>query len=306
MASPASFKVWVLAARPKTLAAAAVPVLLGGALAAANGSFVAMAFWVCMGFALLIQVGTNYANDYYDHRSGADGEDRKGPARAVAQGWVTAAAMWRATALVFGLALAIGLLLVGYGGWWLVAVGLICVACGYAYTGGPYPLGYNGWGDVFVMVFFGWVATAMTYFVQAGDFAPGLGDGGGAWVLVLAGVVPGCLATNLLVVNNLRDRVTDARVGKRTLVVRFGAGFGRIEYAVCLGSALLIPLIMALYFGDPWLGLPLLGMPLAVRAWLAVVRGEWDAALRLSALCLVVTGVLFASGVLLAGAGQLH
>jgi 1,4-dihydroxy-2-naphthoate octaprenyltransferase len=117
--------------------------------------------------------------------------------------------------------------------------------------------------------------------------------------------VPGCLATNLLVVNNLRDRGTDARAGKRTLVVRFGDVFGRMEYAVCSALALLIPLFMALYYSDPWLGLPLLGMPLALGGWRAVVRAEWDAALRLSALSLVAIGVLFATGILLAGAGQM-
>ncbi|MEM9227118.1 MAG: 1,4-dihydroxy-2-naphthoate octaprenyltransferase, partial [Verrucomicrobiota bacterium] len=160
-------RVWLLAARPKTLPAAVIPVALGTALAASDGRFQLIPAFVCVLFALLIQVGTNFANDYFDYRSGADNEHRIGPTRAVAAGLVPPALMWRATLVVLTLAFGLGLILIAYGGWWLLLIGVLSVLCAVAYTGGPYPLGYHGLGDVFVVVFFGFIAVMFTYYVQA-------------------------------------------------------------------------------------------------------------------------------------------
>jgi 1,4-dihydroxy-2-naphthoate polyprenyltransferase len=202
--------VWVDASRPRTLPAALAPVLAASALAA-------------LGFALLIQIGTNFANDYYDFIKGADTAERVGPRRAVAAGLVAPAVMKRAMIAVFVAAFLCGLPLLAYGGWPLLVIGLASILCGVAYTGGPYPLGYNGLGDVFVFVFFGLVAVGATYFVQAGVMTEE------AWVI---GAGIGALAANILVVNNYRDVETDVKAGKRTLVVRFGRRFARAQFAV--------------------------------------------------------------------------
>ncbi|MFP4542365.1 MAG: 1,4-dihydroxy-2-naphthoate polyprenyltransferase, partial [Opitutales bacterium] len=218
---------WVQAARPKTLPAAVVPVALGAALAQAHDTFVLWPVVICLAFALLIQVGTNFANDYYDFRSGADTDARIGPARAVASGWITPEAMRRATGVTFVLAFAVGCLLVPYGGWGLVAIGGLSILCGIAYTGGPYPLGYNGLGDVFVFIFFGLVAVTGTYYVQALE-----------WSLasLVASIPVGLLSVAILIVNNYRDIDTDTVAGKRTLAVRLGRRLTRAQY----GGSLLI------------------------------------------------------------------
>jgi 1,4-dihydroxy-2-naphthoate octaprenyltransferase len=218
---PSPLRAWLLATRPKTLPAAVAPVALASALAFEEGVFALLPAILCLLFALLIQIGTNFANDYFDFVKGADTKERIGPARAVAAGWIAPQTMFRGMLVTFALAFLSGLLLVPYGGLWLVAIGILSILCGIAYTGGPYPLGYNGWGDVFVFVFFGLIATGFTYFVQAGAFSPL------AWTL---GIIPGALASNILVVNNLRDVATDRTAGKRTLVVRLGVRFGEWQY----------------------------------------------------------------------------
>lgn len=214
-------RAWIEAARPKTLPAAVIPVVLGSALAWADGGFALWPAVLCLVFALLIQIGTNFANDYYDFVKGADTVERLGPARAVASGWVAPKTMLGVTLFTFAAAFVVGCLLIPYGGYGLLAVGVLCILCGIAYTGGPYPLGYNGLGDVFVFIFFGLIATGFTHFVQVR-----------VWSLEpwLLGCIPGALATNLLVVNNLRDVNTDRVAGKRTTVVRFGVKFGLGEY----------------------------------------------------------------------------
>lgn len=225
--------VWISAARPQTLPAAVVPVAIGSALAARDHTFALFPALLCLAFALLVQVGTNFANDYFDARSGADAADRIGPTRATASGLVRPETMWRATLLTLGLAFLVGLGLVPFGGWWLVAVGLASLACAVAYTGGPYPLGYHGWGDVFVILFFGLIAVSMTYYVQAGSISAA-----SLWL----GLGCGLMVNLLLIVNNYRDVEGDARVGKRTLIVRLGRPFGRAffagSYLVAGGSVL--------------------------------------------------------------------
>ncbi|MGA3007700.1 MAG: 1,4-dihydroxy-2-naphthoate polyprenyltransferase [Opitutaceae bacterium] len=231
-----AFKIWISAARPRTLPAAIAPVLAGSALAWRENAFRPLVALACLGFALLVQIGTNFANDYYDFLKGADTAERVGPRRAVAAGLVAPAAMRVAMWLVFALALAVGLTLLRDGGWPLLVVGLLSITCGLAYTGGPFPLGYHGLGDVFVFVFFGLVAVGVTFFVQTGHLSLE------AW---LVGAAIGALAVNILVVNNYRDAETDARAGKRTLVVRFGKSFARAQFAAAHGVALAVMLELA-------------------------------------------------------------
>lgn len=221
--------IWVSASRPRTLPAAVAPVLVASALAWRDGDFTAPAALAALGFALLIQIGTNFANDYYDFIKGADTAERVGPRRAVAAGLVKPEVMKRVMIGVFVAAFLVGLTLLGYGGWPLLVVGVASILCGVAYTGGPYPLGYNGLGDVFVFVFFGLVAVTATYFVQTEVITDD------AWII---GAGIGALAANILVVNNYRDVETDAKAGKRTLVVRFGRGFARAQFVISHGIAL--------------------------------------------------------------------
>ena len=227
---PSAARVWLSAARPKTLPAAAAPVLLGTAFAVADGAFHALAALCALAGALLIQVGTNFANDAEDAVRGADTAARVGPRRAVNEGWVTAGQMRRAAALTFGAAFASGLFLVWRGGWPILALGLVAIASGYAYTKGRYALAYTGLADVFVLVFFGPVAVGGTYFVQALALP--------AWVLV-AGLGPGALATAILIANNVRDVEQDRAADKRTLVVRFGRPFGVGLFGACFVGAVL-------------------------------------------------------------------
>ena len=251
---------WLAATRPRTLPAAVAPVVVGSALAWHDGKFDAPAAALCLAFALLVQIGTNFANDYYDFVNGADTAARVGPRRAVASGLIAPATMRRAMGVVFAVAFLSGLALIAWGGPWLLAVGVASILCGVAYTGGPYPLGYHGLGDVFVFVFFGLVAVDATYFVQAGRVTAE------AW---LAAVPIGLLAANILVVNNYRDAETDAVAGKRTLVVRFGRGFARAQFALSLGVALAVPPVFLMRGHRAWCLLPL---ALAPMAWSHVRR----------------------------------
>jgi 1,4-dihydroxy-2-naphthoate octaprenyltransferase len=211
---------------------------------------------LCLGFGLLVQIGTNFANDYYDFVKGADTAARVGPRRAVAAGLIAPATMRRAMILVFGAAFLTGLGLIAWGGWWLLAIGAASIACGVAYTGGPWPLGYNGLGDVFVFLFFGLVAVASTYFVQAGRVTLDA---------LLAAVPIGLLAANILVVNNYRDVETDRVAGKRTLVVRFGRGAARTQFGGSLLIALAMPLVFLARGYRAWCLLPLALAPVTWR-----------------------------------------
>jgi len=233
---PSGPRIWLAAARPRTLPAAVAPVLVGCALAWREGAFVGPAALACLAFALLIQIGTNFANDYYDYIQGADTAERVGPRRVVAAGWVKPATMRAVMFAVFAVAFATGLSLLPYGGWPLLVVGVTSILCGIAYTGGPYPLGYHGLGDVFVFVFFGLVAVGATYFVQAGRLTT---------EVLLAGAGVGVLAANILVVNNYRDVETDGKAGKRTLVVRWGRRFARWQFAVAHAISMGVPLVLA-------------------------------------------------------------
>ena len=231
-ATVSSPSVWLAAARPKTLPAAIAPVLMGIGLAWDAGAFHALAAACALLGAVLIQIGTNYSNDAEDHVRGADTEARKGPLRATAAGLVSARQMRVAAGVAFALAFASGLYLIARGGWPILVLGLVSIASGIAYTAGRYALAYTGLADLFVLVFFGPVAVAGTYYVQALSL-PG-------WVPV-AGLGPGALATAILLANNVRDVEEDRRADKRTLVVRFGRPFGVRLYAACISLAVVVP-----------------------------------------------------------------
>mgnify|MGYP005863849765 CR=1 FL=1 len=214
-------RIWLEATRPKTLPAAVCPVLVGSALAHNAGAFDWRPALLCLGFALLIQIGTNFANDYLDGIRGSDTEKRLGPQRAVAAGLVPAVRMQSAAVAVLIAAFVTGLALIPFGGWWLLAVGVASVLCAWLYTGGPYPLAYNGLGDLFVVVFFGFIAVGCTYYVQAGSLGPRV-----LW----SGLACGLLINNILVVNNYRDADEDRISDKKTLAVRFGRTFALWQY----------------------------------------------------------------------------
>lgn len=231
---PTRARVWLLAARPRTLWASAAPVIVGTALAAAGGKAHALSAIAALAGGLLIQIGTNFANDLHDFERGADTPSRIGPTRATASGFVTPHAMRAAVGIVFASAMLVGTYLVARGGVPILAVGLASILAGIAYTGGPRPLGYMGLGDLFVFVFFGLVPVAGTYYVQALAL-----PASALW----AGVPMGLLATAILCVNNLRDIDTDRETGKRTLAVRLGRRGTRAEYVFLVAAAALAPVV---------------------------------------------------------------
>lgn len=253
MSATPSWRHWLEAARPKTLPAAIIPVAVGTALAAAHYTADYTSAAICLGFSLLVQIGTNFANDYFDFVQGADTAERVGPRRAVAAGLISPATMLTATGVVLALAFVVGLLLVRTGGWVLLPIGIVSIVCAIAYTGGPFALGYNGLGDLFVFIFFGLVAVCTTFYVQAGYVAPDA---------VSCAAAVGLLAANILVANNYRDMETDARAGKKTLVVRFGRRFAFWQYGLSVLVALLCPLAL-LVTGYRW---PVL-LPLVLVPW---------------------------------------
>ncbi len=291
---PRPARVWLAAARPATLTVGAVPVAVGTAVAAASGEARPLPASLALGVALALQVGTNLFNDYADFRAGADGADRLGPPRATQQGWLAPRQVLTAAIAAFALALLFGSGLVALHGWPLLVLGLVCIGCGFAYTGGPYPLAYVGLGDLFVLLFFGGVATVGTTYVQTGALSPAA-----AW----AALPVGLLATAVLVVNNLRDRVSDARAGKRTLAARWGARFARGEYAALLAGAYAAPVAAWLSGALPAGALlPLATLPLAAARLRAVRRldgAELNPELGKTAALQVAYGALLAGGLLL-------
>ena len=283
--------IWLTAARPRTLPAAIAPVVVGTACAHATRGIAWGPALAACGGALAIQVGANFANDAFDGERGTDGADRIGPTRAVGGGLVSAAAMKRAMAAAFALAMAFGVYLAVVAGWPVVAMGLASIVAGIAYTGGPWPLGYHGLGDVFVLAFFGFVAVCGTVYVQLGEVPA---------VAIAAALPVGALATAILVVNNVRDRAGDARAGKRTLAVRFGRRAAVVEYTLLVAVAFAIPVALAVTRAAPACLLPVIALPLGVRRVRRVARAvsgpEHDAELAATARLLLVHAALFATG----------
>jgi 1,4-dihydroxy-2-naphthoate polyprenyltransferase len=220
-----SWRVWLLAARPATLPAAVVPVLVGTAAAVHDGYFALWPFLAALVAAVCIQIGANLANDVFDFEKGADTAQRLGPPRVTQGGLASPRQVRMAMLLSFGLAALFGLYLIAVGGWPILAIGVCCIAAAVAYTGGPWPLGYHGLGDLMVFIFFGLVAVGGSYYVQAA---------GATLVTLITAVAVGCPVTAILVVNNLRDIETDRTAGKHTLAVRLGARLTRMEYTLLI------------------------------------------------------------------------
>ncbi|MFB6102895.1 MAG: 1,4-dihydroxy-2-naphthoate polyprenyltransferase [Haloplanus sp.] len=299
-------RAWMLAARPQTLPAAAAPVVVGTGLAVGEGVVHPPAALAALIGAALIQIGTNFANDYYDAVKGADTDDREGFTRVTQSGLIPAEAVKRATYLTFAASILVGTTLVYVGGLPILIVGLLSVAAGLAYTGGPYPLGYHGLGDLFVFVFFGVVAVTGTYYVQAAavlaaPFPLTIPPGTLPPVAVVASLPVAALSTNILVVNNVRDMETDAEAGKRTLAVRLGYRGSRLQYVTLLALAYLVPVALWLVgSATPAVLLPLLTLPLAVTVARTVctrTSGEaLNPALETTGKLLAAFAALFAAG----------
>jgi len=248
---------WILAARPKTLPAAVAPVMVGSAMAFAHKSFALLPALAAMAVALLLQIGVNLANDYFDYIKGIDSEDRLGPVRVTQSGLITPVLVKTAMNITFVLAALPGLYLINVGGWPVVFIGAASILAALGYSGGPYPLASNALGDLFVFIFFGLVAVCGTYYVQTLELTA---------TVVLMGADVGLLITAILVVNNLRDISTDNKTGKRTLAVRLGTSGTKIEFSLLLAGAYCGPVAFWLWGIFPiWVLLPLVSAPLAWR-----------------------------------------
>lgn len=287
-------QIWMHAARPKTLLAAFVPVLVGTSLALAENKLNALASTVALLCALLIQVGTNFTNDLYDFLRGADNKKRVGPIRVLNEGLVSPAQMKIAIAVSFSLAFLFGLYLVQLGGIIILLIGIISIFAGLAYTAGPFPLAYNGLGDVFVFIFFGVVGTCGTYFVNAGTVSSNA---------VFASFPVGALITNILVVNNFRDIETDKLAGKITLAVLLGKKFSLVEYVSLVALSFITPVVLYFNFAvSAWIFLPYLTIPIAfklIRMMLSLSGGELNKTLELSAKFSALFGALLSLGFIL-------
>lgn len=258
--TPSALGAWMQAIRPATLTAAVGPVAVGTGLAVSDRAFDASVALAALLGATFIQIGTNLYNDYADFVKGADTAERLGPARAVQRGWLGPHSVKAGAYVAFAVAAVFGAYLVLVAGWPILVIGILSLVSGVLYTGGPAPLAYTGLGDLFVLLFFGLAAVGGTYYAQALTIVP---------EAIAGGIAVGLLATAILVVNNLRDRHTDRKAGKRTLVVRFGEAFGRYEYLVCVVGAYLTTIGVVVASSSSgavawgWL-LPLVSLPLAI------------------------------------------
>lgn len=295
--APSRLGIWILAARPKTLWAAVSPVVVGTALAIEAGGFHAGAAIVALLGAVLIQIGTNFSNDYSDFVQGADTEERVGPLRVTQAGLVSPSAVRTAAIVVFGAAFASGMYLVWRGGWPILLVGVLSIISGILYTAGRNSLAYLGLGDLFVLIFFGPVAVGGTFYVQALSLPA---------FVVVAGLGPGFLAVAILLANNIRDVEQDRIAAKRTLVVRFGRNFGIGLYAACLAGAALVPVLLYL-MGDWRMGV-LAASVVPIMGWpqLRILMSEADAralnpVLGATARLLLIYSIVFSVGWVLGG-----
>jgi 1,4-dihydroxy-2-naphthoate polyprenyltransferase len=282
---------WIAAARPKTLSAAIVPVLIGTALAPRPIDW--PIFACALGGSLFIQIATNFINDALDFKKGADTGERLGPLRVTHAGLLTAEAVMRGAYACFVLAALCGIPLIVRGGWPIVAIGLFSIACAYVYTGGPYPLAYNGLGELFVMIFFGFVAVGGSYYVQALRIDE---------AVLTAGFAAGCLANVLLVINNLRDVESDRASNKKTMAARLGEGFAKFEVAFFVLAPFLAQAFVAQFRGSDKLLLPLgaalLALPLINRTFRSKGR-ELNACLAMAGAMQWLFGILFVIGTII-------
>lgn len=287
-----NFKIWVDCCRPKTLTASVAPVLIGAAMAFDDGGIDAVVLILTFAAALLIQVGTNLANDYYDFVKGADTETRVGPTRATQAGLVTPGQMRKAFLFTFALAAGCGLYLVYKGGLPILAIGLVSIVCGVLYTAGPLPLAYYGLGDIFVLVFFGPVAVGGTYYLQTNSINSSV---------IVAGLSPGLVSVAILTVNNLRDISTDKIANKKTLAVRFGSRFAISEYMISVIAACLVPVVLCVVWkSNYWCLLSLLTLFFAAGPMKTILSkpdaGTLNETLARTGKLLIIYAVLFAIG----------
>lgn len=251
------YSIWILASRPKTLLASFVPVIVGSSIAYMEYSFNVSAAIVALICSVLIQVGTNFTNDLYDFEKGADTKTRVGPLRVLNEGFVTPKQLKIAIILVFLFAFSLGLYLVYLRGLLILLIGIISIIAGLSYTAGPFPLAYNGLGDVFVFVFFGVIGTVGSYFVQTGELSS---------IAIWASIPVGALITNILVVNNYRDIETDKLVGKNTLAVKLGKSFSRYQYVILIVVSFIVPIIIYIFYTVSYfVFLPYLILPWAYK-----------------------------------------
>ena len=285
---------WILASRPRTLPAAVVPVLVGTAIAINNGKFEYSAAIVALLCSLLIQIGTNFVNDLFDFLKGTDKEGRVGPSRMVANGIITPAEMKGGIIASFGISFLLGLYLVYLGGINVLLIGIASILAGIAYTAGPFPLAYNGLGDIFVFLFFGFVGTVGTYYVQAKEVSA---------FVYWASVPVGALITNILVVNNYRDRAEDKENGKNTLAVLFGPRFARLQYITFMLISYAVLVIVYFTFKKSiFVFLPLLSIPVSVKLikMIFTLEGhDLNKALELTAKLSGLYAILFAAGIMI-------
>lgn len=285
---------WILACRPKTLLAAVVPVMVGSALAVSQNQFIFIYSLLALLCSILIQVGTNFTNDLYDHLKGADSKNRKGPERALSSGLITSLQMKIAIVIVFGLAFALGMFLVYSVGIVILVIGVLSITAGLAYTAGPYPLAYNGLGDVFVFVFFGIIGTTGTYYLHLKEFT---------LLSLLISFPVGVLITNILVINNYRDIDEDREANKNTLVVKLGRRFARIQIITSLIlSYLILFFLYVQYDFNYWIFLPLSTIPVAyiqIKMLYKLNGMQLNKTLELSAKYAALFGLLFSFGIIL-------
>jgi len=283
-----NWAVWGLAIRPRTLPAAATGVITGSALAWRDGSFQFNIMLTCLLTALLLQIGSNLANDVFDFERGTDTPERLGPMRVTQAGLLRPEEVKFGMAVVFGLATLMGSYLVWLGGWPILLIGVCAIVSAIAYTGGPFPIGYHRLGDIFVFIFFGLAAVAGTYYLHAGFVSPA------AWWMTIS---PGLMITGILVVNNLRDLENDRKTGKHTMAVHLGETGSRIQYLICMIVAYLV-LIPVSFFGMlPWSSMLVwLSLPLAIQATRVVLTQKGsplNAALAQTGLVALTFSLLF-------------
>ncbi len=287
------FESWILAARPKTLFAALVPILVGSSLAIKQGKFIFFYSLLALICSILIQIGTNLTNDLYDHLRGADNKQRKGPIRVIASGLISIKEIKIAIFICFSLTFLIGLYLVYVTDWKIFLIGVLSIVAGLAYTAGPFPLAYNGLGDLFVFLFFGIVATMGTYYLHTMEIS---------LISFLVSIPVGSLITNILIVNNFRDIEEDKNANKKTLAVILGKKFTQYEYSFLMFLSFFILLILFLYYDFSFFVLlPFLTIPLAIRLTkmlFTFTGSELNQTLEKTAKYSALFGLLFSAGII--------
>ena len=285
-------KIWIEALRPKTLWASFAPVLIGTAMAYSDGKWDPIIAIFTMISAVLIQIGTNFANDYFDFFKGADTKKRIGPVRATASGLVKPKTMKIAYFTTFSFSIVFGFYLIERGGWPILIIGIFSVLFGILYTGGPFPLGYKGLGEIFVLIFFGPVAVGGTYYLQTQTINQ---------YVMIAGLAPGLFSVAILTVNNFRDIETDKAANKKTLAVRFGKEFAITQYISTVIAASLIPIILCVCFrSNYWSLISILTLIIAVSPIKMIISNPdaetLNKMLAKTGILLIIYSILFAIG----------